>query len=133
MGLSGRPFLPRITIPTGQQIRRLCRRDSGHRRREKFCFMKLPFSFSSIMIVCTVVSNVEKPYKNYVVFNPSSNYTRSPGCVNYPAERMGELNAMKQRYFSDKSPDLHYGHPETHIIARISPYSYSALGWLAQI
>ena len=67
------------------------------------------------------------PYKNYVLRHQPENYT-SPGCVQYPAETAEHLLANQKSYFAEHGPEFHFGSPQSHWIARLSPFNYSAFG-----
>jgi len=85
------------------------------------------FGSAVIMITCSIMNNIEKPYHPYMNLAEPANFT-SASCLAYSVEEMTGRLALQDEYISQKSVDLHFGLPESSALSRVSPFSYALLG-----
>ncbi|KAL3101244.1 hypothetical protein niasHT_028000 [Heterodera trifolii] len=91
------------------------------------------FLSTFLLLFCTFMSNVQKPYQNYALTEYASNSSKSGACVNYEeneAQRRANESAL---FMSTFGAQFHFGTSDSSVFSKLSPFCYSSLGVLLVI
>ncbi|KAI6224235.1 Sodium/solute symporter family and Sodium/solute symporter, subgroup family-containing protein [Aphelenchoides fujianensis] len=82
------------------------------------------FISSAFMVLVSVLYHMDKPFELYVL-NMQAADAPAPACL---AANQTQMSALIGDFYAHKTPDNHYGAPDSMLLSRLSPFAYSFTG-----